>query len=147
MTVVDLRIEGGLDWHLFQPCRAVGIQRSNSYSKSPWIIASLFETLYAGPTGEFAFICCANGKSMTKESFGNAFSEACRAAGIQKSRTGLRKIGVYMRGKQRRDDSGTISTPNRRLSSQRHARSPSWSMRIIGTCTMFCLRPRPFATV
>jgi hypothetical protein len=40
MTVVDLRIEGGLDWHLFQPCRAVGIQRSNSYSKSPWIIAS-----------------------------------------------------------------------------------------------------------
>jgi hypothetical protein len=31
---------------------------------------------------------------MTKESFGNAFSEACRAAGIQKSAHGLRKIGA-----------------------------------------------------
>jgi integrase len=31
---------------------------------------------------------------MTKESFGNAFSEACRAAGVNKSAHGLRKIGA-----------------------------------------------------
>jgi hypothetical protein len=31
---------------------------------------------------------------MTKESFGNAFSEACRAAGVKKSAHGLRKIGA-----------------------------------------------------
>ena len=31
---------------------------------------------------------------MTKESFGNAFSNACRAAGVNKSAHGLRKIGA-----------------------------------------------------
>jgi integrase len=31
---------------------------------------------------------------MTKESFGNAFSVACRAAGVNKSAHGLRKIGA-----------------------------------------------------
>ena len=31
---------------------------------------------------------------MTKESFGNAFSEACRTAGINKSAHGLRKVGA-----------------------------------------------------
>ena len=35
-----------------------------------------------------------NGKPMTKESFGNAFSDACRAAGVNKSAHGLRKIGA-----------------------------------------------------
>src|SRR5262245_43409383 len=31
---------------------------------------------------------------MTKESFGNAFADACRAAGVNKSAHGLRKIGA-----------------------------------------------------
>ena len=31
---------------------------------------------------------------MTKESFGNAFSEAARAAGVKKSAHGVRKIGA-----------------------------------------------------
>jgi integrase len=54
----------------------------------------LLEALRAGPTGELAFVCGANGKRMTKESFGNAFSDACRAVGIRKSAHGLRKIGA-----------------------------------------------------
>src|SRR5262249_16042639 len=41
------------------------------------MLPELLEVLHAGPTGELAFICGANGKPMTKESFGNAFSEAC----------------------------------------------------------------------
>jgi integrase len=58
------------------------------------LLPPLQEALKAGPTGELAFICGLNGKPMTKESFGNAFSEACRQAGIKKSAHGLRKIGA-----------------------------------------------------
>ncbi len=58
------------------------------------LLPPLVEALHAGPTGELAFICGANGKPMTKESFGNAFSEACRAARIRKSAHGLRKVGA-----------------------------------------------------
>src|SRR5262249_34947721 len=54
----------------------------------------LQETIDAGPTGDLAFICGANGKPMTKESFGNAFAEACRKAGVQKSAHGLRKLAA-----------------------------------------------------
>ena len=52
------------------------------------------ETVRVGPTGDLAFICGVNGKPMTKESFGNAFSEACRKAGIKKSAHGLRKLAA-----------------------------------------------------
>ena len=58
------------------------------------LLPPLLEALRAGPTAELAFICGANGKPMTKESFGNAFSDACRKAGIKKSAHGLRKIGA-----------------------------------------------------
>jgi integrase len=58
------------------------------------LLPPLLEALEAGPTADLAFICGANGKPMTKESFGNAFSEACRTAGINKSAHGLRKIGA-----------------------------------------------------
>jgi integrase len=58
------------------------------------LLPPLLEALEAGPTADLAFICGTNGKPMTKESFGNAFSEACRAAGINKSAHGLRKIGA-----------------------------------------------------
>lgn len=39
-------------------------------------------------------ICGANGKPLTKESFGNDFAEACRKAGINKSAHGLRKLAA-----------------------------------------------------
>lgn len=58
------------------------------------LLPPLVEALNAGPTGELSFICGANGKPMTKESFGNAFFDACRAADVQKSAHGLRKIGA-----------------------------------------------------
>lgn len=58
------------------------------------LLPPLIEALGAGPIGELAFICGSNGKPMSKESFGNAFSEACRAAGVNKSAHGLRKIGA-----------------------------------------------------
>ena len=50
-----------------------------------YLFPALIETLRVGPTGDLAFICGANGKPMTRESFGNAFHDACRAARIKKS--------------------------------------------------------------
>jgi integrase len=58
------------------------------------LLPQLLEAIEAGPTGDLAFISGANGKPMTKESFGNAFRDACRAAGVNKSAHGLRKIGA-----------------------------------------------------
>lgn len=59
------------------------------------ILPILAKTLAAGPTGELTFICGANGKPMVKESFGNAFREACNKAGVLgKSAHGVRKIGA-----------------------------------------------------
>jgi integrase len=58
------------------------------------ILPALAATLAAGQTGELAFICGEGGKPLTKESFGNAFREACRAAGVRKSAHGVRKIGA-----------------------------------------------------
>jgi hypothetical protein len=55
----------------------------------------LAATLAAGPCGDLAFICNKYGQPFTKESFGNAFKDACRAAGISgKSAHGLRKLGA-----------------------------------------------------
>lgn len=55
------------------------------------ILAVLARTLAAGPCGDLAFICGAHGK----ESFGNEFSAACRAAGLKrKSAHGVRKIAA-----------------------------------------------------
>lgn len=58
------------------------------------ILAPLARTLDRGPCGDLSFICGERGHPLTKESFGNEFSEACRAAGIQKSAHGVRKIGA-----------------------------------------------------
>ena len=55
----------------------------------------LKRTLDAGPTGDLAFICTAQGKPYVKEALGNAFKDACRAAGIlDKSAHGLRKAAA-----------------------------------------------------
>jgi hypothetical protein len=58
------------------------------------IESELEETLRAGPCGEMSFIAADDGKPMKKESFGNWFRDACRAAGIKKSAHGLRKAGA-----------------------------------------------------
>lgn len=52
------------------------------------------ETISGGPCGELSFIAGAGGRQMTKESFGNWFRGACRAAGVEKSAHGLRKAGA-----------------------------------------------------
>jgi integrase len=59
------------------------------------ILPVLQRTLEAGPTGDLAFICGKSGKPLTKESFGNAFKDACKAAGLHnRSAHGCRKIAA-----------------------------------------------------
>jgi integrase len=81
--------------HVRDGVASIKTQKSGSMVEvSIPLLPPLVEALHAGPTGELAFICGSNGKPMTKESFGNAFSDACRNAGIRKSAHGLRKIGA-----------------------------------------------------
>lgn len=59
------------------------------------VLPVLARTLAAGPTGDLAFICGARGGPLTKESFGNLFKIACKAAGLaNRSAHGCRKIGA-----------------------------------------------------
>jgi integrase len=58
------------------------------------IAPELEETIAAGPCGDLAYIATEAGAPMTKESFGNFFRDACRAAGISKSAHGLRKAAA-----------------------------------------------------
>lgn len=58
------------------------------------ILPVLAKSLASGPCGDLAFITNANGQPFTKESFGNAFAEACRKAGINKSAHGIRKLAA-----------------------------------------------------
>lgn len=58
------------------------------------ILPILTATLKAGPCGDLTFICGERGTPLTKESFGNMFSEAARAAGVRKSAHGVRKLGA-----------------------------------------------------
>jgi integrase len=59
------------------------------------ILPVLAETLAAGPCGDLTFIAGENGHPLTKESFGNLFRKACRAAGLQRrSAHGLRKAAA-----------------------------------------------------
>ncbi len=58
------------------------------------ILPVLRATIKAGPTGDLALITGERGEPLTKESFGNYFREACRAAGVNKSAHGVRKIGA-----------------------------------------------------
>jgi integrase len=54
----------------------------------------LHRTLDAGPRNDLTFIVGMKGQPLGKESFGNAFAEAARAAGVRKSCHGLRKIAA-----------------------------------------------------
>jgi integrase len=58
------------------------------------ILPVLAETLAAGPCGDLAFICGERGEPLTKESFGNLFRAACKAAGVPGSAHGVRKIAA-----------------------------------------------------
>jgi site-specific recombinase XerD len=58
------------------------------------ILPPLAQALAAGPVGDLTFIVGANGKPLTKESFGNEFSAAARQAGVRKSAHGLRKVAA-----------------------------------------------------
>tara|TARA_R110000868_G_scaffold190540_1_gene434327 strand:- start:319 stop:1227 length:909 start_codon:yes stop_codon:yes gene_type:complete len=58
------------------------------------IYPPLAASIAAGPCGDLAFIASDAGKPMTKESFGNWFRDACRAAGVPGSAHGLRKAGA-----------------------------------------------------
>jgi site-specific recombinase XerD len=51
----------------------------------------LTAALAAGPTGDLTFIVGKRGHPLTKESFGNYFREACRAAGVPGAAHGIRK--------------------------------------------------------
>jgi integrase len=58
------------------------------------ILPVLAETLAAGPCGDLHFIVGERGQPLTKESFGNAFRDACVAAGVPGSAHGVRKIAA-----------------------------------------------------
>jgi hypothetical protein len=58
------------------------------------ILPVLDKILQAGPCADLAFICGENGSPLTKESFGNAFRDACNSASVTKSAHGVRKIGA-----------------------------------------------------
>jgi integrase len=59
------------------------------------ILPILQRTLDASPTGDLTLICGKSGKPLTKESFGNAFKDACKAAGLNnRSAHGCRKIAA-----------------------------------------------------
>jgi integrase len=58
------------------------------------ILPVLQATLDAGPCGDLTFIAGANGRPFTKESFGNEFKAACKAAGVPGSAHGVRKIAA-----------------------------------------------------
>jgi integrase len=58
------------------------------------ILPVLRKTLDAGPCGDLTSIVSSTGRPYTKESFGNAFSAAARAAGVNKSAHGVRKIAA-----------------------------------------------------
>ena len=58
------------------------------------ILPILAATLDVGPCGDLAFICGERGQPLTKESFGNEFRDACRAAGVKGSAHGVRKIAA-----------------------------------------------------
>lgn len=58
------------------------------------VLAPLKAIIDASKTGDLALIAKADGGAMTKESFGNWFRDACKAAGVPGSAHGLRKAAA-----------------------------------------------------
>lgn len=60
------------------------------------ILPALDDALRHGPTGDLSFICGKNGRPMVKESFGTWFKNACKAAKVEGTAHGLRKLAATM---------------------------------------------------
>ena len=58
------------------------------------ILPELAHVIAATKTGDMTFVATTSGGAMRKESFGNWFHDACKAAGIPGSAHGLRKAGA-----------------------------------------------------
>jgi integrase len=58
------------------------------------ILPVLARTIEAGLCGDLTYIAGESRQPFTKESFGNAFRAACRAAGVPGSAHGVRKIAA-----------------------------------------------------
>lgn len=57
----------------------------------------LLDILEQTPTGDLHFLVTSSGKPfVSKESFGNWFSAACREAGVEKSAHGIRKLSATL---------------------------------------------------
>ncbi len=68
-------------------------EKTNTLVVMP-VLPVLQRSLLAGPRGKKTWIVGERGHSFVKESFGNVFSEAARAAGVEKSAHGVRKIAA-----------------------------------------------------
>lgn len=79
--------------HIRDGCIVIDTEKTGMRVTIP-IMPELAATLEAGPVGDLALIAAANGNPLEKESLGNLFRDACRAAGIKKSAHGLRKAAA-----------------------------------------------------
>ncbi|CCJ07030.1 tyrosine-type recombinase/integrase [Methylocystis sp. SC2] len=72
-----------------------GVIRIQTEKTGEWVAIRIARGLAAaidvGPVGELTFIASEAGRPLRKESLGNMFRDACRAAGVDKSAHGLRK--------------------------------------------------------
>jgi integrase len=74
---------------------SIKTEKSGFTLEVPVIILPVLQaTLDAGPCGDLTFIVGENGRPLTKESFGNQFKDACKAAGVPGSAHGVRKIAA-----------------------------------------------------
>lgn len=82
-------------WHVQDGVVTIATEKSGEkVIVSLPILDVLQHTLDAGPIGTETWIVSARGKPFVKEAFGNAFSEAASAAGVDKSAHGVRKIAA-----------------------------------------------------
>jgi len=75
-----------------------GVIRIQTEKTGEWVAIrirqDLAAALAAGPAGDLTYIGADDGRPMRKESLGNLFRKACRAAGVGKSAHGLRKTAA-----------------------------------------------------
>jgi integrase len=74
---------------------SIKTEKSGFTLEVPVIIPSELQAILdVGPCGDLAFICGERGEPLTKESFGNMFRDACKAAGVPGSAHGVRKLAA-----------------------------------------------------
>ncbi len=79
--------------HVRDGVASIKAEKTETWVTLP-ILPVLLEAIEAGPCGDLTFIAGKNGNPLTKETFGNEFREACRAAGVPGSAHGVRKIAA-----------------------------------------------------